>query len=72
MIDKLFWNGKKIFVTGHSGFKGAWLSFVLKLLGANVKGYSLQPLSSPNLFELTKLDKLINSTIGDIRDLENL
>ena len=72
MTDKLFWNGKKIFVTGHSGFKGAWLAFILKLFGAEVKGYSLQPPTSPNLFDLIKLEKITNSIIGDVRDLEKL
>ena len=72
MINKLFWKDKKVFVTGHSGFKGAWLAFILNSFGAEVKGYSLQPLSSPNLFELIDLDRKINSVIGDIRDLEKL
>lgn len=72
MIDKSFWKDKKVFVTGHTGFKGAWLAFLLNSFGAVVKGYSLRPASSPNLFDLIKLDKVINSVIGNIRDLENL
>ena len=72
MINKSFWKNKKVFLTGHSGFKGAWLAFILNSFGAEVKGYSLEPLSSPNLFDLLKLDKNINSVIGDIRDSENL
>ena len=72
MINKEFWKGKKVFITGHSGFKGAWLSFVLKNLGAEVKGYSLPPLQTPNLFELIKLDTEINSVFGDVRNLDNL
>ena len=72
MIKKSFWKNKKVFITGHSGFKGAWLSFALKLFGAEVKGYSLQPTSSPNLFSLIELDKEIISVIGDIRNLDKL
>ena len=72
MINKKFWNGKKVFITGHSGFKGAWLSFILNNFGANVKGYSLPPVSSPNLYDLIKLEKITESVIGDVRNLENL
>ena len=64
-----FWNGKKILITGHTGFKGSWLAFWLKLLGAEVGGYSLAPETSPNLFENLQLENQINSVIGDIRDL---
>lgn len=71
-MDKNFWNGKKIFLTGHSGFKGAWLSFVLNFFGADVTGYSLEPPTNPNLFSLIGLEKNIHSVIGDIRDLEKL
>ena len=59
-------------MTGHSGFKGAWLAFVLQSFGAEVKGYSLAPATSPNLFDTITLDKIINSVKGDIRDLENM
>ena len=72
MINKSFWKDKKVFLTGHSGFKGAWLAFMLKSFGAVVKGYSLPPATSPNLFDTVMLDKLINSVTGDIRDLENM
>ncbi len=72
MIDKKFWKDKKIFLTGHTGFKGAWLSFILKSLGANVTGYALESPTDPNLFSLIELDKKIISVIGDIRDLKNL
>ena len=54
-----FWNGKKVFLTGHSGFKGSWFSIFLNLLGAKVVGYSLRPSTSPNLIDLDKLDKKI-------------
>ena len=72
MINKNFWNGKKVFVTGHSGFKGSWLAFILNLLGADVTGYALKPPTNPNLFSLIELDKKICSIEGDIRDFEKL
>ena len=64
-----FWNGKKVLITGHTGFKGSWLALWLKNLGADVCGYALQPESEPNLFANLELDKQINSVIGDVRDL---
>lgn len=70
-MDFSFWNNKKVLITGHTGFKGSWLSFWLKMLGAEVCGYSLSPETSPNLFENLKLENLIESNIGDIRDLES-
>lgn len=66
-----FWKGKKVLITGHTGFKGSWLAFWLNLLGAEVCGYSLAPKTSPNLFENLQLENKIRSVIGDIRDLEN-
>ena len=70
MTDKKFWRGKKVFVTGHTGFKGAWITFILKLFGAEVTGYALEPPTKPSLFELIELDKKINSVIGDVRDFD--
>jgi CDP-glucose 4,6-dehydratase len=67
-----FWNGKRVVVTGHTGFKGAWLAFWLKMLGAEVCGFALNPDSSPSLFENLKLGGLVRSVIGDIRDLGKL
>jgi CDP-glucose 4,6-dehydratase len=68
-----FWKGKKVFLTGHTGFKGSWFSILLNLLGAKVVGYSLKPNTSPNLFDLAKLDMEIHaSIIGDIRDYDKL
>ena len=68
-----FWKGKKVFLTGHTGFKGSWFSILLNLLGAKVVGYSLKPNTKPNLFDLAKLDKEIHaSIIGDIRDYNKL
>lgn len=66
---KEFWSGKKVLITGHTGFKGSWLSFWLNMLGAKVCGYSLAPDSQPNLFENLQLEKRIKSEIGDVRDL---
>jgi CDP-glucose 4,6-dehydratase len=66
-----FWNGKQILITGHTGFKGSWLAFWLKMLGAEVCGYALAPETQPNLFENLQLESEIESVIGDVRDLEN-
>lgn len=67
-----FYQGKKVFITGHTGFKGAWLAFWLKELGAEIIGYALQPEYENSLFELLRLDKKIQHHIGDIRNLKNL
>lgn len=72
MTNKNFWHGKKVFVTGHTGFKGAWLAFILHSFGAEVTGYALEPPTEPNLFELIKLDKKISSITGDVRDFDSL
>lgn len=66
--DKSFWQDKRVFVTGHTGFKGAWLSLWLQSLGANVTGYSLQPPSKANMFEVANVGDGMQSIIGDIRD----
>ncbi|MDT8367123.1 MAG: CDP-glucose 4,6-dehydratase [bacterium] len=68
MPDPAFWNGKRVFLTGHTGFKGAWLSLWLHSLGARVAGYALEPPTNPSLFELARVDELIVSKIADIRD----
>ncbi|WP_227013546.1 CDP-glucose 4,6-dehydratase [Paenibacillus psychroresistens] len=68
MSREQFWQGKKVFVTGHTGFKGSWLCLWLNKLGAEVTGYALQPPTKPSLFEITKLSTKMNSIIGDIRD----
>ena len=67
-----FYKGKKVLVTGHTGFKGTWLCVMLKRAGAIVTGYSLNPPTTPNLFTSCGLEKEINSVIGDIRDKEHL
>lgn len=72
MIDKRFWQGRRVFITGHTGFKGSWLCLWLSALGAEVTGYALQPPTEPSLFELCKVDELVKSIIGDVRDGEKL
>ena len=70
---KKFWKNKKVFLTGHTGFKGSWFSILLNLLGAKVVGYSLRPEEKKNLFDLAELNKVIHkSIIGDIRDYSKL
>lgn len=67
-----FYNGKKVFITGHTGFKGSWLSLLLHNCGAEVYGYALNPPTSPSLYDIAKIEKLVSSTIGDIRDYDLL
>ena len=68
-----FWKNKKVFVTGHTGFKGGWLCLFLKSLGANVTGYSLKPTTKKNLFTQGKINSLIDkSIIADIRNEKKL
>lgn len=64
-----FWSGKKVFITGHTGFKGSWLSLWLHRLGAEVHGYALDPPTNPSLFELARVSDLLSShRIADVRD----
>jgi CDP-glucose 4,6-dehydratase len=72
MIDTKFWLGKRVFLTGHTGFKGSWLALWLTHLGSSVKGYALEPPTSPSLFNEARVDNLIDSHIGDIRNQEML
>lgn len=73
LIDKKFWNKKKVFVTGHTGFKGSWLCLFLKYLGAEITGYSLKPVTSPSLYNLAKIKNIIHkSIISDIRDYKKV
>ena len=74
MIEKLkrTYSGKRVFITGHTGFKGAWLTQFLLLLGANVKGLALEPEYENSLFDLLTLNSECDSIIGDIRDFESL
>lgn len=66
------YQGKRVLVTGHTGFKGSWLTLWLLKLGANVVGYSLNPPTNPNLFDTLKLGEKITHIIGDVRDCEGL
>jgi len=72
-IDPVFWKGKKVFLTGHTGFKGGWLSLWLVSMGAKVTGYALAPNTTPNLSDVVAIESVIErSYIADIRDLESL
>lgn len=72
MLDLEFYRGKKVLVTGHTGFKGTWLCVMLLQAGAKVTGYALEPPASPSIFELTAMKERMNSVTGDIRDLAHL
>ncbi|MCX4356809.1 MAG: CDP-glucose 4,6-dehydratase [Oscillospiraceae bacterium] len=67
-----FYNGKRVFITGHTGFKGSWLCKILVNSGAVVTGYSLEPPTTPSLFEIANIGESITSIIGDIRDYNSL
>ena len=69
---KKFYGGKRVLITGHTGFKGSWLSKILIMCGANLTGYALNPPTDTNIFDILGLDTEMNSVIGDIRDLERL
>lgn len=72
MNDFTFYKGKRILITGHTGFKGSWMCKVLLMLGANVTGYALDSHTNPSLFKMLGLENQMNSIIGDIRDLQHL
>lgn len=72
MINSAFWRGKHVFLTGHTGFKGGWMSLWLQRMGTHVTGYALTPPTNPSLFEVAKVSKGMTSLIGDIRDLPAL
>lgn len=67
-----FYKGKRVFITGHTGFKGSWLCQILLHFGAEVYGYALKPNTTPNLYDICELDSKIKSVIADIRDLSKL
>lgn len=71
-MNPSFWFSKKVLITGHTGFKGSWLSLWLQQLGAEVTGYALPPPSNPSLFEFVKVAQGMTSVIGDIRDGKQL
>lgn len=70
--DLSFYKGKKVLVTGHTGFKGSWMCRVLHIFGAQVTGYALKPPTAPSLFSMCEMEKLVHSVVGDIRDLNHL
>ena len=73
VIDREFWRGKRVLITGHTGFKGSWLSLWLYLLGTEVTGYSLPPPTNPSLFEAARVGELMRAShTGDVRDLDHL
>jgi len=72
MLDLSFYQGRKVLITGHTGFKGTWLCHMLVLAGADVTGYALMPPTVPSAFELSGIENKITSVIGDVRDLELL
>ena len=72
VLNPTFWKGKRVLLTGHTGFKGGWLSLWLQSLGADLVGYALAPSTNPSLFEVADVEKGMTSVIGDIRELGKL
>ncbi len=73
VVQRNFWHNKRVFLTGHTGFKGSWLALWLQSMGANVTGYALSPPTEPNLFTVTNVEQgLVNNIIGDIRNADQL
>jgi CDP-glucose 4,6-dehydratase len=70
VVDRQFWRNKRVLITGHTGFKGSWLSLWLQNMGADVHGFSLSPPTDPSLFERAEISRGMNSTIADIRNFE--
>src|SRR3984885_14836292 len=67
-----FWRGRRVFLTGHTGFKGGWLALWLAHLGANVRGYALDPATGPSLFDTARVFSVIEDIRGDLRDYDAL
>jgi CDP-glucose 4,6-dehydratase len=72
MLNRSFWQHRKVFLTGHTGFKGSWLSIWLDMMGAEVTGYALDPPTKPSLFEQASIARSIRSIHADIRDFNRL
>ena len=71
-MNPAFWKGKRVLLTGHTGFKGSWMSLWLQALGAEVTGYAQNPPTNPSLFEMAEVGSGMKSIIGDVRDAEHL
>ncbi len=67
-VDEDFWRGRRVLLTGHTGFKGGWMSLWLERLGATVRGVALPPDTQPNLFEAARVADGLDSVIADVRD----
>jgi CDP-glucose 4,6-dehydratase len=72
MLNRSFWQYRRVFITGHTGFKGSWLSLWLDAMGAHVTGYALAPPTQPSLFEQASVGECIHSIHGDVRDFARL
>lgn len=72
VLNPYFWKAKRVLLTGHTGFKGSWLSLWLQSMGAQITGYALPPPTNPNLFEIAEVAQGMTSVIGDIRDRAHL
>ena len=72
MLDGVFYRGKKVLITGNTGFKGSWLSKLLLEAGAQVYGYSLKPPTEENLYDILRLHESMETVTGDVRDYEKL
>ena len=70
--DRTLWKGRRVFITGHTGFKGGWLSLWLAQLGATVRGYALDPYTTPNLMDAARISSIVEDVRGDILDREKL
>jgi len=71
-MNPAFWHNRRVLITGHTGFKGSWLCMMLGAFGARVAGFALDPPTHPSLYELARVNELVDSAIGDVRDLEAL
>jgi CDP-glucose 4,6-dehydratase len=72
LVKAEFWKGKRVLITGHTGFKGGWLSFWLKFLGADIFGYAMAPPTNPSLFQIANISQGMKSVIADVRDFAHL
>jgi CDP-glucose 4,6-dehydratase len=72
VMNPKFWRGKRVFLTGHTGFKGSWLSLWLQSLGAELTGYALNPSTNPSLFDVANIASDMKSVIGDVREFNSL